>query len=159
MALLILPSIIVNTIYVLQIRHYFVPPNSSPFFELLYSFLNNWSLFCCWLSCFFLKLSPHWKTVTHRRPSNLPKDKFICKCFCWTQLKRNCRCDQYVIVTSISTWPFLEFAVSSASIATPFWNENEFFWNIIQNKIYDIFLSLDNSWSSFIHEILQILSY
>jgi len=41
MALLILPSIIVNTIYDLQIRHYFVPPNLSPFFKLLYTLFNN----------------------------------------------------------------------------------------------------------------------
>jgi hypothetical protein len=69
----------------------------------------------------------------------LPENKFISRCFCWMQLKRHYRYDKTINVTIIYQWPLLVLAMSSTSIATIFWNGNEFFWNIIQNKIYGNF--------------------
>jgi hypothetical protein len=66
------------------------------------------------------------RTAPHRTPRILPQKKFIPKCFCWIQLKRNYICDKNITVIIIFQWPLLVFGVSSASIATPFWNENAF---------------------------------
>lgn len=77
------------------------------------------------------------RTAPHRTPRILPQKKFIPRCFCWIQLKRNYICDKnishYHLPMTVACIRCVECFHCNPILK---W---ECFQNIIQNKIYGIF--------------------